>query len=82
MLETDTNIKGLEAVLSQKQEKHLHTVVSEYTHESITTPKIFAVVWAIQNFNEYFYDHEVIMSTDHSAVRTILAPQWVVESGS
>ena len=81
MLETDTSIKGLGAVLSQKQSNGqlLHPVAyasralspSERNY-GFTELETLAVVWAMQHFNAYLYGHEVTVVTDHSAVKAIL----------
>lgn len=45
--------------------------------QSITTYGIseletLAVVWAIQHFHAYLYDHHVTVVTDHTAVKDML----------
>ena len=80
VLETDASVKGLGAVLSQKQDdSQLHLVA--YASRALSTPErnygiseleTLAVVWAIQYFHAYLYGHKVTVITDHSAVRAIL----------
>ena len=76
VLETDASIKGLGAVLSQRQEDNqLHPVAfssralsAAEKNYSITELETLAVVWAIQHYHAYLYGHEVTVITDHSAV--------------
>ena len=80
VLETDASIKGLGAVLSQKQDNgQLHPVA--FSSRALSPPEknygvteleTLAVVWAMQHFNAYLYGHEVTVVTDHSAVKAIL----------
>ena len=80
VLETDASIKGLGAVLSQKQDNgQLHPVA--FSSRALSPPEknygvteleTLAVVWAMQHFNAYLYGHEVTVVTDHSAVKVIL----------
>ena len=80
VLETDTSIQGLGAVLSQKQaDGKLHPVAyasrSLATNEeryAITDLETLAVVWAISHFQYYLYGHDVTVCTDHQAVKAIL----------
>jgi hypothetical protein len=80
ILETDASIKGLGAVLSQRQEDNqLHPVAfasqalsAAEKNYSITEMETLVVVWAIQHFHAYLYGHEVTVVTDHSAVKAIL----------
>ena len=80
VLETDASIKGLGAVLSQRQENsQLHPVAfasralsAAEKNYSIIELETLAVVWAIQHFHAYLYMHEVMVVTDHSAVKAIL----------
>ena len=80
VLETDASIKGLGAVLLQRQSNsQLYPVAyasralsppeKNYGVTELETP---AVVWAMQHFNAYLYGHEVTIVTDHSAVKAIL----------
>ena len=39
---------------------------------SISELESLAAVWAIQHYRAYFYEHEVTVVTDHSAVKAIL----------
>lgn len=81
ILETDASIKGLGAVLSQRQEdSHLHPVA--YASRSltqgekgyaITELETLAVVWAISHFHAYLYGNDVTVYTDHSAVKAVLS---------
>ena len=80
MLETDASVKGLGAVLSQEQEdKRLHPIAyasralsPAEKNYSITELETLAVVWAVQRFHAYLYNHRVLVLTDHSAVKAIL----------
>lgn len=77
ILETDANIKGLGAVLAQCLYLMvrfillpLQVVLSPSENNYAATElETLAVVWAISHFNAYFYGHEVIFFTDHSAVK-------------
>ena len=80
VLETDASVKGIGAVLSQKlDDGRLHPVayasrslsVAERNY-SITELETLAVVWAVQHFRAYLYGHNVMVITDHSAVKSIL----------
>ena len=80
VLETDARVKGLGAVLSQKQEDgRFHPVAyasralsSQEKTYGITDLETLAVVWAISHFHAYLYGHEVTIYTDHSAVKAVL----------
>ena len=80
VLETDASIRGLGAVLSQKQsDGKFHPVAYascslSKTEErySITDLETLAVVWAISHFQYYLYGHDVTVRTDHQAVKAIL----------
>ena len=80
LLETDACVKGLGAVLSQKQSDSCFHPVA-YASRSLSAPEknysiteleTLAVVWAIQHFHAYLYGHEVTVVTDHSAVQAVL----------
>ena len=80
VIETDASVKGIGAILSQKQDNgKLHPVAfasralsqSEKNY-SITELETLAVVWAISHFHSYLYGHCVTVYTDHSAVRAVL----------
>lgn len=80
ILETDASMKGLGAVLSQKSDDGRSHPIA-YTSRALAAPEknygisaleTLAVVWAIQHFHAYLYGHEVVVVTDHSAVRAIL----------
>ena len=75
ILETDASVKGLGAVLSQRQaDGVLHPVAfasrslspaeRNYSVTDLETP---AVVWAMQHFRAYLYGHKVTVVTDHSS---------------
>ena len=71
---------GLGAVLSQIQvDNKEHPVV--YASQALSPPKshyvntelkTLAAVWAISHFHADFYGHDVLVYTNHSAVRTNL----------
>ena len=79
-LETDASIKGIGAVLSQRQEdRKLHPVAyascSLSTAEcnySISELKTLVVVWAIFHCHSYLYGVGLTVITDHSAMKVIL----------
>lgn len=80
VLETDASIKGLGAVLPQRQgDGRMHAVAyasralsrSEKNY-SISELDTLAVVWAINHYHAYLYGYEVTVFTDHLAVKAIL----------
>ena len=72
--------KGLGAILSQEHtDGKLHPVA--YTSRAlshtekryaITDLETLAIVWAVTHFHAYLYGHDVLVYTDHSAVRAVL----------
>lgn len=80
VLEANASIKGLGAVLSQRQsDGRMHPIA--YSSRALSPPEknygisgleTLAVVWAISHYHVYLYGHEVTMFTDHSAVKAIL----------
>ena len=80
VLETDACVKGLGAVLSQRQESgQVHPIAfasralsPAEKNYSITELETLAVVWSVQHFRAYLYCHDVTVVTDHSAVRAVL----------
>ena len=79
-LETDACVQGLGAVLSQSQaDGRLHPVayasrtLSDLEKRfAVTELEALAVVWALNHFHAYLYGHDVIVYTDHSAVKAVL----------
>ncbi len=79
-LETDASIKGLGAVLSQKQTDGKYHPVAyasralspQERNYSITELETLAVVWAVSHFKTYLYGHNVVVYSDHSAVKAVL----------
>ena len=80
VLETDASRKGLGAVLSQLQgDQLLHPVAyasralsPQEKKYAVTELETLAVVWAVTHFHAYLYGHDVVVYTDHSAVKAIL----------
>jgi len=81
ILETDASIKGLGAVLSQRQDdEKLHPIAfasralnPQEKNYAITERETLAVVWVIiTHFHYYLYGHRVTVYTDHSAVKAVL----------
>ena len=80
VLETDASIKGLGAVLSQRQDDNrLHPIAyasralnNAQKNYGITELETLAVVWSITHFHPYLYGHSVTILTDHSAVKSVL----------
>ena len=78
-LETDASIKGLGAILSQVQDDgKLHPLayasrLLPQSEKNYAITKLdLAVVWAMTHFCYYLYGNEVIVITDHAAVKAIL----------
>lgn len=80
VLETDAGIRGLGAVLSQKQtDGKLHPIAfasralsPPEKNYAVTELETLAVVWACSHYHAYLYGHNVTVYTDHSAVKAIL----------
>jgi len=79
ILETDASLKGLGAVLSQRQDEKLHPIAfasralnPQEKNYAITELETLAVVWAITHFHYYLYGHRVTVYTDHPAVKAVL----------
>ena len=80
VLETDASQQGLGAILSQEHtDGKLHPVAYasralSHTEKryAITDLETLAVVWAVTHFHAYLYGHDVLVYTDHSAVRAVL----------
>ena len=72
-METDASVQGLGAVLSQKHDKPCGLCQSCFEKQyGITELETLAVVWAINHFRAYLYGHDVVVFTDHAAVRAVL----------
>ena len=80
ILETDASISGLGAVLAQIQsDSKPHPIAyasrslspSEKNY-SVTELETLAVVWAMSHFHYYLYGHNVMVYTDHTAVKAVL----------
>ena len=73
-------VKGLGVVLSQLQDDgKVHLVA--YASRALSDPKkryavteleTLAAVWVLKHFHAYLYGNEVIVYTDHSAVKAVL----------
>ncbi|XP_064398966.1 uncharacterized protein LOC135345475 [Halichondria panicea] len=81
-LETDASIKGLGAVLSQRgqEDGKVHPVAyasralsPQEQRYSVTELETLAVVWAVKHYHAYLYGHDVVVYTDHSAVKAVLS---------
>ena len=80
VLETDASIQGLGAILSQVQEDGKCHPVSyasralspQERNYAITELETLAVVWAMGHFHKYLYGHNVMVFTDHAAVKAVL----------
>ena len=79
-LEMDASVKGLRAVLSQQQaDQKYHPVAyasralsPQERNYSITELETLAVVWSVSHFKAYLFGHDVIVYSDHSAVKAVL----------
>ena len=79
-LETDASVKGLGAIMSQIGEdgrRHPVAYASRALSDAekryaITKLETLAVVWAMTHFHHYLYGHNVVVFTDHSAVKAVL----------
>lgn len=79
-LEIDASRADLGTVLSQIQaddKEHpvayaIQALSPQESHCAITELKTLAVVWAILHFHAYLCGHDVLMYTDHFAVRVML----------
>ena len=68
ILETDTSVKGLSAVLFQKGEDgNIHPVAyasralsPQEQRYSVTELETLAVVWAVKHYLAYLYGHDVL----------------------
>ena len=100
VLETDASIQGLGAILSQIQsDDRLRPIAfasralsPQEKNYSVTELEMLAVVWAISHFCHWVYGNNLVVYTDHTAVKAILdAPNpsgkharwwmWVYGSG-
>ena len=77
----DASSKGIGAmILSQQQlNSKLHPVgyasralSQQERNYAATELETLAVVWAVSHFHAYLYGHDVVVYTDHSAVRAVL----------
>ncbi|GBC32893.2 enzymatic polyprotein, putative [Rhizophagus irregularis DAOM 181602=DAOM 197198] len=95
LLITDASGKGLDAVLSQKDEKGKEVVIA-YASRSllpaeenypITELECLGIVWGIQHFHKYLIDRKFKVITDHSALKGLMnakipkgkRARWVME---
>ena len=73
-------MKGLETIMSQVGEDgrrhpvaHASGALSDAEKRyAITKLETVAVVWAMTHFRHYLYGHNVVVFTDHSAVKAVL----------
>ena len=80
ILETDTSIRGLGAILSQRQADGLPhpnvfasgALAPAERNYGINDLETLTVVWALSHFHYYLYGHRVQVITDHTAVKAIL----------
>ena len=79
-LETDASGQGLGAILSQTQSDGKRHPVAYASRAlsmterryAVTELETLAVVWAMSHFHHYLYGHNVVILTDHSAVKAVL----------
>ena len=80
VLETDASILGLGAVLSQVQDDGQSHPVAYASRSltalernyAITELETLAVVWAMSHFRSYLYGQDLMVHTDHAAVKAVL----------
>ena len=80
LLETDASIKGLGAVLAQKQEDNSvrpvayasRTLQPHEKNYGISEMEALGVVWAVKHFRPYLYGHHCKVYTDHQALKSLL----------
>jgi len=80
IIETDASQHGLGAILPQEQvDNKLHPVAyasralsSTEKRYAITDLETLAVVWVVTHLHAYLYGHDVLVHTEHSAVRAVL----------
>ena len=79
ILETDASGVGLGAVLSQKQDGHIHPIAYASrtldVHEKkygITELETLGLVWAVKYFRPYILGHRTTVYTDHAACTSLL----------
>jgi hypothetical protein len=76
IVETDASVKGLGAILSQRQaDGQIHPVAyasralsAQEKRYAVTELETLAVVWATTHFRAYLYGNDVTVYTDHTAV--------------
>ena len=80
LLETDASIKGLGAVLAQKQDDSRvrpiayasRTLQPHEKNYGVSELEALGVVWALKHFRHYIYGHHCQVFTDHEALKALL----------
>lgn len=79
IVETDASVKGLGAILSQRQNGNLlpiayasRALTQSEKNYCITDLETLAIVWSLSHFRAYLYGHVVTVYTDHLAAKSVL----------